>query len=337
MAEVRVGIDASPLVLTRAGTHRYVASLSKALDETGEVELRPYSFGRSGRLSSLARDLVWYPLALPRRAARDSVNVLHATTMRAPLHTDVPLVVTVHDLAVIRCPWAFNRWNAKYSRRTLPRIVAAAEKVIAVSEFTASELTALLDVPSKKVAVVRHGVGDSFSTEGRAAEGDYVLCVSTLEPRKNLERLAEAFAGAKLPDTELRIAGESGWGAVRLRDGTCTTRQLGHVEDDELAALYRGALCVAYVSLYEGFGLPVLEALACGAPVVAADIPALREVAGDAAVYVDPLDVASISAGLREALSRREQLSAAGPIRAAGFTWEQAARDTIDVYRDAAA
>jgi glycosyltransferase involved in cell wall biosynthesis len=298
------------------------------------VELRPYSFGRSGRLSSLARDLVWYPLALPRRAARDSVNVLHATTMRAPLHTDVPLVVTVHDLAVIRCPWAFNRWNAKYSRRTLPRIVAAAEKVIAVSEFTASELTALLDVSSKKVAVVRHGVGDSFSTEGRAAEGDYVLCVSTLEPRKNLERLAEAFAGAKLPDTELRIAGESGWGAVRLRDGTL--RELGYVEDDELAALYRGALCVAYVSLYEGFGLPVLEALACGAPVVAADIPALREVAADAAVYVDPLDVASISAGLREALSRREELSAAGPIRAARFTWEQAARETIEVYRDAA-
>jgi glycosyltransferase involved in cell wall biosynthesis len=334
MAEVRVGIDASPLVLTRAGTHRYVASLCKALDETGEVELRPYSFGRSGRLWSLARDLVWYPFALPRKAARDSVSVLHATTMRAPLHMDVPLVVTVHDLAVLRHPWAFNRWNAKYSRRTLPRIVAAAEKVIAVSEFTASELTALLDVSSKKVAVVRHGVGDSFSTEGRAAEGDYVLCVSTLEPRKNLERLAEAFAGAKLPDTELRIAGESGWGAVRLRDGT--PRQLGHVEDDELAALYRGALCVAYVSLYEGFGLPVLEALACGAPVVAADIPALREVAADAVVYVDPLDVASISAGLREALSRREELSAAGPIRAARFTWEQAARETIEVYRDAA-
>jgi glycosyltransferase involved in cell wall biosynthesis len=334
MAEVRVGIDASPLALTRAGTHRYVASLSRALDETGEVQLRPYLFSRTGRLSSLARDLVWYPLALPRKAARDSVSVLHATTMRAPLHVDLPLVVTVHDLAVLRHPWAFNRWNANYSRLTLPRVVAAAEKVIAVSEFTASELTSLLSVPVNKVAVVRHGVGDAFSTGGRVAEGDYVLCVSTVEPRKNLERLAEAFASAKLPGTELRIAGELGWGAVRLRDGT--PRQLGHVEDDELAALYRGAACVAYVSLYEGFGLPILEALACGAPVVAADIPALREVAGDAVVYVDPLDVASISAGLREALSRREELSAAGPIRAARFTWEQAARETIEVYRDAA-
>jgi glycosyltransferase involved in cell wall biosynthesis len=334
MADLVVGMDVSPLIQTGAGTHRYVTSLVDAMRATGEVVVRPYSFGGAGRVHTVARDAVWYLAALPLRAARDGVDVLHCPTQRGPAASAVPLVVTIHDLAVLRMPRAFNPWTRSYSRLMVPRVIRASRRVIAVSEFTASELVALLRVPREKIAVVHSGVAPAFSRDGDAADGDYVLAVATIEPRKNLERLVDAFVQARL-GCELRIVGATGWGRVRLAaEGV---RLLGRVSDDELARLYRGARCVAYVSLYEGFGLPVLEAMACGAAVVAADLAPLREIAGDAAVFVNPLDTKSIAAGLREAQVRREDLAMAGRDRARRFSWKDAARATIDVYRSALA
>ena len=182
--------------------------------------------------------------------------------------------------------------------------------MIAVSEFTKRELQELLDVPEEKLRVIPNAVGAPFSADGEAAAGDYVLAVSTLEPRKNLPRLVEGYRRADLNGLPLLVAGAAGWGGVRVEgDGV---RWLGEVRDDELARLYRGARAVAYVSLYEGFGLPVLEAMACGAPVVAGQDGALREVAGGAAVLVDPLDPDAIAAGLDEAIERRDELRPLG-------------------------
>ena len=334
MPELTVGMDVSPLVQTRAGTHRYVTSLRDALVETGEVSISPYSFGGSSRMAAAVRDVAWYPAALPAAARFDGIDVLHCPTQRAPLLSAVPLVLTIHDLAVLRVPAAFNRWTRSYTRRTLPRIVKEAERLVAVSAFTASELVSTLGVPHSKIEVVHQGVGRPFSAEGTSAEGDYVLAVSTLEPRKNLPRLVEAFGLARLVGCELRIVGDVGWGGVVL-DGD-HVRWLGYVPDAELARLYRGARCVAYVSLYEGFGLPVLEAMACGVPVVASDIAALREVGGDTPVYADPYDPTAIAAALRSACERREELGAAGRDRARPFSWERTARATLEVYREAA-
>jgi glycosyltransferase involved in cell wall biosynthesis len=247
----------------------------------------------------------------------------------------VPLVVTFHDLAILRHPETFNRWTRTYSRRTLPRIVQAAERIIAVSEFTKRELLELLDVPEEKVRVIPNAVGPPFQASGDAASGDYVLAVSTLEPRKNLPRLVEAYRQAGLNGLELLVAGAPGWGGVRVEgDGI---RWLGEVGDDELARLYRGARCVAYVSLYEGFGLPVLEAMACGAPVVAGRNEASEEVAGSAAVLVDPLDPQAIAAGLAEAVDRRNELRDLGLARARAFDWAEVGQATVEVYREAAA
>jgi glycosyltransferase involved in cell wall biosynthesis len=207
--------------------------------------------------------------------------------------------------------------------------------LIAVSEFTKRELQELLDVPDEKVRVIPNAVGSRFTAEGEAAAGDYVLAVSTLEPRKNFPRLVEGYRRAGLNGVPLLVAGASGWGGVQVEGEN--VRWLGEVRDDELARLYRGAKAVVYVSLYEGFGLPVLEAMACGAPVVAARNGAIEEVAGDAAVLVDPLDPDAIAAGLAEAIDRRDELRPLGLERARAFDWHEVARKTLAVYREAAA
>jgi glycosyltransferase involved in cell wall biosynthesis len=332
---MRVGIDVSPLALTRAGTARHIRSLLEVLEAEPDLELHRYAFGGSSRAVVPVRDVVWYHLGLPTKAGRDDVDVLHCPTHRAPVHSPVPLVVTFHDLAILRHPETFNRWTRTYSRRTLPRVVRAAQRIIAVSEFTKRELLDLLDVREEKVRVIPNAVGPPFQANGDAAGGDYVLAVSTLEPRKNLPRLVEAYRMAGLNGLELLVAGAPGWGGVRVEgDGI---RWLGEVGDDELARLYRGARCVAYVSLYEGFGLPVLEAMACGAPIVAGRNEASEEVAGSAAVLVDPLDPAAIAAGLAEAVDRRDELRDLGLARARAFDWAEVGRATVEVYREAAA
>jgi glycosyltransferase involved in cell wall biosynthesis len=321
---MRVGIDVSPLVQTRAGTARYLRGL---LEHNDYARL---SFGGPGRLATVSRDALWYPLALPRAARKRNLSVLHCPTFRGPFRSDVPVVVTVHDLAVLRHPGTFNQWTRRYSRLAVPRVARAARRLIAVSEFTRREVVDLLGLAEDRIRVIPNGVGRPFGPEGARAQGDYVLAVGTLEPRKNLSRTVEA---ARRAGVELRVVGARGWGGVET-DGAVW---LGEVSDDELAALYRGAQVVVYPSLYEGFGIPVLEAMASGTPVVTSAGGATEEVAGGAAVLVDPLDPASIAAGLEQAVSRREELTARGLERARGFTWERVAAETWEVYEEAAA
>lgn len=270
------------------------------------------SYPATSRARTLAADVFWYP------RLRADADVLHCPTFRGPFRAAQPLVVTVHDLAVLRHPEWFNRWTRTYSRIAVPRVVAAAHRVIAVSEFTKRELVSLLGTDVAKIRVVPNAVEDVFTPDGPRAEGDYVLAVGTLEPRKNLARIAQAVDG------ELRVVGARGWGGVEPpRDVTW----LGAVSDEELAALYRGARCLVYASLYEGFGIPVAEALACGCPVVTSRDSPMAELAGDAAVYVDPEDVTSIREGIERA-TRHE------PRR--GATWAEVAARTRAVYEELA-
>jgi glycosyltransferase involved in cell wall biosynthesis len=326
---MKVAIDVSPLIQTRAGTARYLKSLLRELGRREDVDVSTVSFGGADKLSTLARDALWYPFALGRTHDAD---VLHCPTYRGPVRSALPLVVTVHDLAVFRHPDAFNRWTRAYSPRVVPRVLAAARRVIAVSEFTRRELGELLHVPDEKIRVVPNGVDDGFTRDGPAADGEYVLAVGTLEPRKNLGRLVEA---ARRNDVELRVVGARGWGGVAV--GGNGVRWLGEVSDADLARLYRGALCVAYPSVYEGFGIPVLEAMACGAPVVTSRGTAMEEVADGAAVLVDPSDPADLAAGIARAAAERDTLVARGLERARAFRWDAVAAATVTVYREAAA
>jgi glycosyltransferase involved in cell wall biosynthesis len=325
MGNLRVGIDVSPLELTGAGTARYLQKLIAVLEREPGIELHRHRFPGSSRPAKIARDTAWYLGALPVASRGD--DVLHLPAHRGPLLSAAPLVVTIHDLAVIRHPEAFNRWTRRYSRALLPRLARAARRVIAVSEFTAREAVELLGVDEQRLRVIPHGVEEPFTPHGAAAEGGYVLAVGTLEPRKNLPRVVLAAERAGI---DVRVVGGSGWGDVDVESA-------GFVPDDELARLYRGAAALVYPSLYEGFGLPVLEAMACGTPVVTSEGSAPAAVADGAAVLVDPLDVEAIAEGIRDALRRREELRVAGLERAKEFTWESAAKATAEVYREAAA
>ena len=322
---MRVGVDISPLVQTRAGTARHVRGLLSALRDRPGVDLELLSFGGSGRASSVVRDALWYPMGLRRRSR--SLDVLHCTTFRGPTGAGVPTVVTVHDLAVLRAPEAFPRWHRLYGSAGLRRVLREAAAIVAVSEFSRAETVELAGVPTDRIRVVPHGVDPVFTPDGPREDGDYVLAVGTLEPRKNLARVV---AAAREADVELRVVGARGWGGVEVEGW------VGEIPDPELAALYRGARCIVYPSLYEGFGLPVLEAMACGTPVVTSVATAMEEVGGGAAVLVDPLDTDAIADGIRAALDRRDELVTAGLARAGEFTWERAADSIVALWSELA-
>jgi glycosyltransferase involved in cell wall biosynthesis len=320
---MRVAVDTSPLAQTRAGTARHVRGLLGALAGREGLELQPLSFGGAGKVATVLRDALWYPLGTAVAARR--ADVLHCTTFRGPLRSRRPVVLTVHDLAILRHPESFPRWHRGYGRVGLGVVARAADALVAVSEFTRREIVDLLDVSAERVTIVPNGLEPVFRPSGPAAKGDYVLAVGTLEPRKNLARAVDA---ARLAKVELRVVGAKGWGGVDVYGWA------GYVADDELAALYRGARCLLYPSLYEGFGIPVLEAMACGTPVVTSRGGATEEVAGGAAVLVDPYSPEAIAAGIAEAERRREALVPLGLERARGFTWERSA-DTIEtIWRE---
>ena len=323
------GIDVTPLIQTQAGTARYIKALVRELRERDDVALQYFAFGGRARGWNVPRDALWYPFALSRTARR--VDVLHCPTYRAPVTSGRRVVVTVHDLAIFRHPEAFNRWSRLYAPVIVPRALRAARRLIAVSEFTKRELVEILRVPDEKIRVIPNAVEDVFAPKGTSASGEYVLTVGTLEPRKNLPRIAEA---TQRLGVELRVVGARGWGDVAA--GGNGVRWLGRVPDEELAALYRGARVVAYPSLYEGFGIPVLEAMACGAPVVTSRGGAMEELADGAAELVDPLDIAAIAAGSERAEARRDELVARGLERAREFSWPAVAAATVEVYREAA-
>lgn len=311
---MKVGLDVSPLVQTAAGTARVVRGLRQALEGRQGLEVVPLSFGGPGRAATIARDAAWYPGGIAWQA--HGLDVLHCTTMRGPVRARLPVVVTVHDLALIRRPEAFPVWHRHTGRLALRLAARAADAIVAVSAFTRDELVSLLDVPVERIRVCPNGLEPVFRPDGPAAEGDYVLAVGTLEPRKNL---ACAVGAAALSGVELRVVGASGWGGVDVPGW------LGRVDDLELAALYRGARCLVFPSLYEGFGLPILEAMACGTPVVTNGHGATAEVAGGAAVLVDARSPEAIAAGIAEAEARRTELIQLGLERARGFTWERTA------------
>ncbi len=329
---LRVALDLAHARQSAAGTARVARSLARALAARGDVTVLPIGDGMllarddpRRRALALYQDLAWYPVLGRRAARRAHADVHHLSLARGPLRRGRPPVsVTVHDLVPQQLPETMSGWNRRYSRATHDRLLRAADLVVTSSETVAAQLRA------RRVAVVPLGVADELRgppPSTRPAGEGYVLFVGTPEPRKNLTRLADATGRAGL---RLVVAGAGGWGDDRPATGV---EWLGRVDDATLHALYAGAACLAIPSLDEGFGLPAVEAMAVGCPVVAARAGALPEICADAAVLVDPLDTDSIAAGLLEALARADELRDLGRTRAAPYTWERSAELLVSAWR----
>jgi len=284
----------------------------------------------------------WNRLNWPKvEAVTGPVDVAHATGL-VPVGTSMPLVVTLHDIAFVHDPDKFSKQGIRVMTRSLAAIGRRADRIVVPSEATRLDcIDAGLD-PSR-LRLVQLGVHTARASEGAiermrrrySLPDHFVLFVGTIEPRKNLDRLIGALS--TLPQQErlpLVVVGANGWGTPPAGVDDVDVRFLGFVPDDDLAGIYASATVFAYPSEREGFGLPVAEAMAQATPVVTSAGTSTEEVAAGAAVLVDPFDVASIAAGITEAIGRRDELVGLGLVRAATLTWGAAADATLAVYRE---
>ncbi|HEX8137143.1 MAG TPA: glycosyltransferase family 1 protein [Pyrinomonadaceae bacterium] len=371
---MHVGIDGFPLVAPRTGIGHYTFELARALAQAApsdEFELisptpssLPEELGPGWptnlRASSPQGALLnrrWWAVGLPLYLRRARLDIFHGTNYEAPLWNSGCTVVTIHDLSLLLHADKHEERLARRARRRLPLVVRQASMIITATESVKREICEHLKVNADRVAVTPYAprrtlgsVSPAQAAEVRrrlGVEDQFILFVGTVEPRKNLTALVRAFAevlGHTSFRPQLVIAGRKGWLTDELdslieRSGIRERLLLtGYVREEELAALYSSCRMCVYPSLYEGFGLPPLEAMQCGAPVITSNIEAIVETVGTAARLVPPTDAQALAQAITELLrdeAARSRLSQAGRERAAGFTWERTAQLTLDVYREA--
>lgn len=368
---MRIGIDARPLCAPKTGDRTYLLGLLEGLARVGaghEVVLYfdqppppdvPFGRGWETRIVTAPHPRLWTPLALPDAARVHRCDVLHVQYI-APTCRRPRVVTTVHDVTFRLHPEWFpfkDRVLLDWGIRKCLRTVAG---IITGSECTRRDLGRVYGVSPERVTLTPYAVSPTFQPPAdrgavqevlarHGVEGPYALFVGVLQPRKNLPRLISAFRAARqragFPH-RLVVAGKIGWKAAAIMvameqaQAAGDVQYVGYVPDADLPALYCGAAAFLFPTLYEGFGLPVLEALACGVPTMTSNVSALPEVAGDAALLADPMDEAALTDAIIALLtdaSLRARLTAAGPARAHQFTWERTAQLTLECYQKAAA
>ena len=371
---MRVCIDISPAAHRKAGLGRYARELAERahqLDAENQYSVFTYQPSRAQIPASLAglpaltvpfsakpwrmSVLLAHYLRVPMDGLFPGVDLFHGTDHLLPRFRRVRSVFTLHDLIPQLFPefhLPLNRW---FLNLMFPKFLAHADAVIAVSECTKRDAIRLYGTPEEKIAVIYEGVDPKFRPvrdpdllrRVQAAYGlteRYILFVSTIEPRKNIIRLLEAYRALRQEGHphKLVLVGAKGWLYQPILDKIAELGLGGEVilpgfvADEDLPAVYAGASLFAFPSLYEGFGLPPLEAMACGVPTLVSDISSLPEIVGDAALKVPPTDTGAIKAAMERILTDpalARDLAARGPERARLFTWEKAAEQTIGVYR----
>lgn len=362
---MKAGIDISPVVYEGSGVASYTRELTSALLQTGGADY--VLFGASLRrqrelvdfinsipktscsvklvsLPPLVLELLWNRWhVIPIERFTGGIDVFHTSDWTEP-PAQVPKVTTIHDLVVYKYPEYLPRKIIDNHKRRLHWVVKESQAIIADSASTKEDIISFLKIPENKIHVVHLGVTDAFFPQKIDAviqmrkkynlAKNYILCVGKREPRKNLQRVIEAFKKLALSDTELVIVGNPGWGVDVAP--VKNTKVLNFVPQADLTALYTGAAVFVYPSLYEGFGLPVLEAMACGCPVVTSNRGSLREIAYGAATIVEPEAVEEIAAGIDAVLSltatKRKSVVQKGITHARKFTWKKTAAETRAVY-----
>lgn len=369
----RVAIDYTAAVRQRAGIGRYTRGLVGALAEVDrETEYLLLSAGREAPerqwpanfrrrilpLSDRHLAILWQRLRLPLpvELLTGPIDVFHSPDFTLPPVRRAHTVLTIHDLSFVRHPECFSRPLLEYLLASVPRAVRRADFLLADSKSTRQDLIELLSVPPERIAVIYPGVeahfcptADLSALEARLAlyglRRPYILGVGTLQPRKNFARLIRAYHLVRqrhgIPH-RLIIAGAKGWLFEEIEETIRDLRLegwvqvIGFIPDEDLPALYQGAEAFAFPSVYEGFGIPILEALACGTPVVASNTSSLPEAAGEAALLVDPEDVEALAEALWRLIvdaELRNALRARGFEQAKRFSWAASARQVCSIYR----
>jgi glycosyltransferase involved in cell wall biosynthesis len=369
---MHIAIDAHSVGAQLAGNETYAVNLIEALAEIDQSNRYTIYVTKHSALDRFTdrwpnfrvkrtlphTPVVRIPLTLSVELRRDPVDVLHVQYTAPPL-APCAVVATIHDLSFEHLPETFKRRSRAQLRLTVRHTARNAAQILTLSEFSRRDLIATYGIEPDRVAVTPPAASSLFKpvtneTELRrirmtyGIERDYILALGSIQPRKNLVRLIKAYSSlwrpAEMALPQLVIAGKRGW----LEEETIRTaeqspahadiRFIGYVPDADLPALYSGAFCFAYPSYFEGFGLPVLEAMQCGVPVIAGNRTSLPEVVGNSGLMVDPLDEAEIARALREMIEnsdQRAELRVKGLARASQFSWKTTAQLTLEAYEKA--
>jgi glycosyltransferase involved in cell wall biosynthesis len=371
---VRVLLDVSAVPDQPVGAGVYTINIAEGLDASADVDLHLLARTGDERWDTLTPNatvhpeapvrrplrLAWEQVGAPRLAKEVRPDVWHGPHYTLPLRSEGASVVTVHDLTFFDHPEWHERAKVLYFRRMIRAAVARADVVICVSAYTAQRLRANTE-PAGDIVVVPHGVDHNRFTPNASdteRDADYALLrqhgieppflafSGTMEPRKDIPTIVDGFArvARDAPDVKLVLAGGDGWGIDAVRDAVAASRvstrivRPGYLKDDAVAALMRQATAIVYPSLEEGFGLPALETLACGTPLVTTYGSAIEEVVGDAALLIAPGDADGLATQVRRVLREpglADRLRAEGIARAATFTWERSVTGHLDAYRRA--
>jgi len=369
---MRIGLDGFPLAAPKTGVGHYTFELARALSILSPGDhfelISPSGFSEAVaaevesipnlRLEHVRTNMItrrWWGIGLPGYIRRAGLHLFHGTNYEVPLLNRKRTVVTVHDLSVFLHADKHETRIARRARRRLPVMLRSAGMVITATQAIRQEIAARFKTNAQRIAVTPYAPRQIFqplpadecarARQRLGVDENFILYVGTIEPRKNLVTLVRAFAQI-LQQTSFRpqlvIAGGEGWmmdefheliGKTDLGDRIHFT---GYVDDEDLVALYSSCRVFVYPSVYEGFGLPPMEAMACGAPVIAGDIPVLRETLADSALLVEPLDANSLANAIVSVLGDENEqlrLSALSRRRAEQFSWSETARMTLEVYK----
>lgn len=365
---MRIGIDLSIAAINQAGTGIYIKRLVEAFEHLQKPETFVYFSVKHQRdmsapktyrtrINTVYRDLIWMHTILPLQTRRAGVKVLHMPAGIIPYFPPKPVVLTILDTILFQTPERFPLWQRYYFQSLGPRSALFADRIITISEHSKLDIIRQFNVPPEKVTVTYLAAGSEFKPlppdniasvrQKYGLNQNFILTVGTIEPRKNLARILDSFVSLKSDGFAYQLVhvGPNGW----LQENLVTkikqlgiqksVRFLGFLPIQDLVAVYNAATLFVYPSLYEGFGLPVLEAMACGCPVVTSNTSSMPEVAGDAAILVDPSQVGAITKGITDVLNNSymaADLRERGLLQCQRFSWYQTALETLNVYREVA-